>query len=215
MLIPSPLSAAPCYGPNMPEKGNWELGSEVNILFERRLEKDFGEFEGNQYFFTFSYGLLDWFSIDGKLGSGNITQKPDGQDEIRYNTNFAGAYGFRIRAFENEAEKMRVIAGFQHISVHPNHRDVDGVDNDCLTDDWQISFLVSKDFKHIGPYLGFKISRHDLVHKEAGERKRKKSDDLFGLFIGLDAYLNDKVRFNLEARFIDETALSLALVYTF
>lgn len=215
MRIPNSLYAAPCYGPNMPEKGKWELGTEINILFERELEKDYGEFEGNQYFFTFAYGLMDWFSIDGKLGSGNITQKPEGQDEIKYNINFSGAYGFRIRAFENEAKKIRVIAGFQHISVHPNHRDVDGEDNDCLTDDWQISFLLSKDFKPISPYLGFKISRHDLVHKAAGERKRKKSDDSFGLFIGLDAYLNDRLRLNLEGRFIDETALSTALIYKF
>ena len=215
ILISSSLYAAPCYGPNMPEKNEWELGTEINILFEREMEKTHGEFKSNQYFITVSYGFSDWFSLDGKLGVGNIKQKPEAQDEIDYNTNFSGAYGFRIRAFQNEIKKIRAVVGFQHISVHPDNRDIDGVDNDCIADDWQISFLLSKDYKDISPYCGFKISRHDLIHDVGGERERKKSQDLFGLFVGLDIYLNNKFRFNLEARFIDETALSTALVHKF
>ena len=84
-----------------------------------------------------------------------------------------------------------------------------------IVDDWQLSLLLSKDYEYISPYLGFKISRNDLIHKVEGESKRKKSEDLFGLFTGLDIYLNDEFRLNLEGRFIDETALSAAFVHKF
>jgi hypothetical protein len=144
-----------------------------------------------------------------------VQQTPEGADEISYNTNFSGAYGFRVRLFRDEIKNIRAIAGFQHISVHPDSRDVEGLENDCIVDDWQLSFLLSRDYKHISPYLGCKISRNDLIHKVEGEGKRKKSEHLFGLFTGLDIYLNDRFRLNLEGRFIDETAFSCALVHKF
>ena len=215
IFMPGLLYAAPCYGPNMPTKGKWDVGSEVNIVFERKLEKSHGEFKTNQYFITLSYGFWDWLCFDGKVGAGHIKQKPETGDEINYTTNFSGAYGFRIRAYQNETKNIRIITGFQHISVHPDSRDVDGAKNEAILDDWQGSVLIAKDYEHISPYCGVKVSGHDLIHKIAGERGRKKSDDLFGVFAGADIYLNDSFRLNLEGRFLDETAASLALIHKF
>jgi len=215
LLVPGSLYAAPCYGPNMPEKGKWEIGAQANILFKRNMEKTHGEFKSSQYFITLSYGIFDWLSLDGKLGAGDIIQKPENEDELGYNVNFAGAYGFRLHLFQNGAKKIRAVAGFQHISVHPDSRDVSGIKNDCIMDDWQASLLFSRDYKRISPYLGFKLSRSDLMHKIAEGKKRKKSEDLFGLFTGADFYLSDKLRLNLEARFLDESAVSAALIRKF
>ena len=209
------LYAAPCYGPNMPDKGKWDIGAEVHILLNRDMEKEHGEFKSRQFFTVLSYGIFDWLSFDGKIGLGDIKHKPDDKDEINYNTSFAGAYGFRVRVYQDELAKIRAIVGFQHISVHPEDKNANGVKNECIMDDWQLSFLVSKDFKYLSPYLGFKVSRCDLIHKEDGRRGRKNSDDFVGAFLGGDIYLNDRLRFNIEGRFIDEAALSAALVHKF
>ena len=97
ILMPGLLYGAPCYGPNMPDKGKWDVGTEVNIVFERKLEKAHGEFKGSQYFINLSYGFWDWFCFDGKAGLGNIKQQPEVGQEIRYNNDFAGGYGFQTQ----------------------------------------------------------------------------------------------------------------------
>ena len=53
MLLSAGLSfAAPAYGPNMPDKGKWEMGIQGNFVFERDMEGGNGEAESVQYFYT-------------------------------------------------------------------------------------------------------------------------------------------------------------------
>ncbi|MDD5614559.1 MAG: hypothetical protein PHQ54_05770 [Candidatus Omnitrophica bacterium] len=216
ILVFSALAyAAPCYGPNMPDKDSWDIGAEVHLLLNRDMEKEYGSLRGSHYFMMFSYGALEWLSLDLKLGIGDVRHSPDSKNNINYNANFSGAYGFRIRVYQNETKHIKAIAGFQHISVHPGSKNANGVKNECVMDDWQLSFLISKEFKHLSPYIGCKVSRCDLIHKEDGERGRNNSDDHLGVFLGSDIYINNKLRFNIEGRFIDETALSAALVRRF
>ena len=109
--------AAPCYGTKMPEEGRFFWGFQTYTIFKRNLEADYGKLRSTQHFFQFSYGIWDWLSLDLKGGAGNIKQHPSGSDEIDYTSSFAGGYGIRVKFYDRKTIKM--VFGFQHISVHP------------------------------------------------------------------------------------------------
>ena len=214
-LSAAPLYSAPCYGTKLPGKNNIVAGLESYTIFKRYLEDDFGKLRSAQYFFLLSYGVFDWLSVDLKVGAGNIKQHPVGSDEVDYDTNFAGGYGFRLKFFERD--KIKSVFGFQHISVHPKATHLGTVKNKSILDDWQVSLLASYDFKKITPYLGTRWSRVDYIHKQGDVRKRKMSDftKSIGLIAGADFPLTEKIWVNLEGSFFDSTAAALSVNYSF
>jgi hypothetical protein len=205
--------SAPCYGTDMPKKGQWYKGFESNIVLERELEEPYGEIEANQYFIDLSYGLKSWLSLDGKLGIGDFTYRPDNSYKIDYDTNFAGGYGFRIRVFQQERYNLKGVLGFQHVSLHPGAENINNDKNEAILDDWQLSGLISKGFGFLTPYAGCKFSKCYLVHKvNEDTRKRRESDEpSLGIVLGADVSIRKDWKINLEGRFIDETAFSLGL----
>lgn len=214
-LLVTNCYAAPCYGTKMPQKKEVFSGIQTHSLFKRYLEGGFGKLRSTQHFLLLSYGVFDWFSIDLKGGAGNIKQHPAGSDEVDYTSNFAGGYGFRLRIYDKENIKM--VFGFQHISVHPQSTHIGDAKNQAILDDWQWSLLASYSFKKITPYLGTKWSRIDYIHKEADTRKRKMSDltkDI-GLVLGFDFSLNERTWLNLEGQFFDSGALAVSINYSF
>lgn len=200
---------APSYGTDMPRKGEWVKALETNIVFKRKLDKSYGKFKSEQYFLDLSYGVSDWIVVDLKIGLGNVNHKPTDSYGIDYDAHFAGGYGFRVRVFDSPGHSVKGVLGFQHISVHLPAERIEGDKNKVILDDWQISALISKDFRLFTPYLGAKLSRSDLIHKLNGVRKRKKSGDPFvGLIVGAHIRLGERFKLNIEGRVVDETALS-------
>lgn len=217
MLVAESCFSAPCYGPAMPKKqGSWILGYESDFIFKRDLVEDYGKMRLFQHFFTMSLGIFSWLSIDGKLGIGDVRSTGGIYPTVKYDYGFSGAYGFRVRLLKQDTHKVNLVAGFQHISVHPPGKNVDSDKNQVIVDDWQGSVLVSKRMGNFDPYLGVKISECDLIHKlnETG-RKRRKSYLSGGVFLGADYYIRDNVKVNLEGRFIDETAFNCGVAYIF
>lgn len=214
-LFISPLYAAPCYGTKLPGKNKISLGLQSHSIFKRYLEDEFGKVRSTQYLLLISYGISDWFSVDLKGGAGDIKHHPVGSSEVDYSTGFAGGYGFRLKFFD--ADKINLVFGFQHISVHPKSKEVNGVKNRSILDDWQTSLLGSYDFKVFTPYLGTRWSRVDFIHKQDSSRKRKMSDftKSIGLIAGVDIPLTKKVWLNLEGNFFDSTAAALSVNYSF
>lgn len=207
--------AAPCYGTKMPKKEQFFIGTETHYIFKRYLENDFGTLRSKQYFFLVSYGVYSWLSLDLKVGTGNIRQHPSGGDEVHYASNFAGGYGFRLKLYDQQNLKM--VFGFQHISVHPKSIHLADVRNKAILDDWQFSFLISHDFLGITPYLGTRWSRVDYIHWVESSRKRRMSDltkDI-GLIFGFDIPLTEKIWLNLEGQFFDSEALAISMNYSF
>lgn len=207
--------AAPCYGTKLPAKNGFFLGTQDYSLIKRDLEDDQGRLRSSQYFLLVSYGVFDWLSIDLKGGAGNVIQHPESGDKMGYASNFAGGYGFRLRFYDRQNIKM--VFGFQHISVHPKNRDL-GIDKQrAILDDWQVSILGSYDFKKITPYLGARWSRVDYIHRNGEDRKRVMSDlnkDI-GLIAGFDLPINKKLWLNLEGQFLDSEAFAVSLNYSF
>ena len=206
---------APCYGTKLPQKNQLHVGIQTHALFKRYLEQDFGKVRSLQHFFQLSYGVSDWFSLDLKGGAGYIKQHPLDSDELDYPDSFAGGYGFRIKLLDDQKARIRAVFGFQHISVHPKSTTVEGIKNESLLDDWQVSLIVSKDIYELVPYLGVKWSRLDYVHRQAGERKRKMSDltKSTGVILGIDIPFFFESWLNIEGHLLDEQALSLSITF--
>ena len=211
----SPCYAAPCYGTKMPEKKQFFAGLQNYTIFKRYLEHQNGKIRSIQDFLNVSYGVFDWLSIDLKGGAGDIKQHPVISGEVRYYTNFAGGYGFRLRLLDKN--NIKSVFGFQHISVHPSSTYVGTVKNKAILDDWQTSILVSYDLKKITPYIGTRWSRTDYIHKQDGDRKRIMSDlsKSIGLIVGFDLPLSNKFWLNIEGSFFDNEAAAFSLNYSF
>ncbi len=207
--------SAPCYGTRSPEKGEFFGGFQSHSLFNRHLESEHGEVRSNQHFFQLSYGLYDWLSLDLKAGLGNIKQHPFESDEIDYPSGFAGGYGFRVKFYDTE--KIKMVFGFQHISVHPEFIHLNGQKNKAILDDWQLSLLASYSFNRITPYGGIKWSRLDYIHWIGDDRIRIMSDltENLGAVCGFDIPLNKKVWINVEGQFVETEALAVSFNFEF
>lgn len=207
--------AAPCYGTKMPGKNKFFASLESHSIFKRYLENEYGKLRSQQQFYGMSYGIFDWFCIDLKAGAGNIKQHPVGSDEVDYHTNFAGGYGLRLKFFEQKNIKM--VFGFQHISVHLKSTHLGNVKNKAILDDWQTSLLASYSFKRITPYLGTRWSRIDYIHTVGDSKKRKMSDltKSYGLICGFDIPITEKIWLNLEGSAFDSEAFNFSVNYSF
>lgn len=213
--ISSQCHAAPCYGTRMPKKNQLFGGVQTYSVLERQLEADNGSMRGVQNFILISYGIFDWLSIDLKTAAGDVKQHPEGQDEIDYSAYLGGGYGFRIKLYAQDKTKM--VFGFQHTSIHPHTVHIDGIKNKVVSDDWQFSLLISRNFSIIIPYLGTRWSRMDCIHWVNSVRNRKKSDSTrsVGLIVGTDIPLNETVWFNIEGQFFDTEAFATSLNFHF
>ncbi len=217
LFMSGEVFAAPAYGTHMPEKKHWTCGLEGNFIIDRNLDNDEGGTNGGRYFFTCSYGIFSWLSFDGKIGVGDVSwDRTMGSNDINYSTNFAGGYGFRIKGFENERFGIKSVAGFQHISVHPDPKNQDGNKNESIIDDWQGSALISKDIGDVVPYLGGRYGTLDFIRRtNEVDRKRIKSEKIFGLIVGLDYWLNERTKINLEGTFLDGEELAIGITRDF
>ncbi len=214
-LCVSNVYGAPCYGTRLPEGKKFIGGFQSYTIFKRELKNNYGKLKSLQHFFQLSYGVYNWLSIDLKGGAGNIKQYPNLGDEADYSNSFAGGYGFRIRAYNHE--NLKIVLGFQHISVHPQSVHLGNVKNKAILDDWQGSLLASYKLSVVTPYLGVKWSRVDYIHWIGEERKRKMSDTTksVGLICGFDFPLNAKAWVNLEGQFFDSEALAVSVNFEF
>ncbi len=202
--------AAPVYGTHMPEKRRFTCGLEGNFIVDRNLDNNEGATGGDRYFFTLSYGIFSWLSFDGKIGVGDAGWDRIGADDLSYSTNFAGGYGFRIKGYEIEQWGIKSVAGFQHISVHADARNQDGDKHEAIIDEWQGSVVISKDMGNFVPYLGSRYGTVDFIKwLNEHDRKRIQSEKYYGLIIGLDYWLSDKTKINLECDFLDGEEFAL------
>jgi len=210
------LFSAPVYGTHMPKEKCWSWGLEGSFIIDRNLDNDEGGTNGERFFLTTSYGVFPWLSFDGKIGVGDVGWERTGGDDINYSNNFAGGYGFRIKAYEDNDSGVKGVVGFQHISVHPNAKNQGGDKNETIIDEWQGSLVVSKDFRCITPYLGARYGSLDFIKwiNEA-HRKRIKSEKKTGIILGLDYWLNERTRLNLEGIFLDGEEVSLGISHDF
>ena len=108
------------------------------------------------------------------------------------------------------------MAGFQHISVHPEPKNQGGDKNEAIIDDWQFSMVASKDIGDFVPYLGARYGTLDFIRRtNEVDRKRIKSEKNFGLIIGMDYWLDKRTKLNLEGAFLDGEEVAIGVTYDF
>ena len=196
----------------MPKEKQWILGLQGNFLIDRNLKDSQGSTSGNRYFLTSSLGVFDWICFDGKIGVGDVAWHNPDPGNLSYNTNFAGAYGFRIKGYENKNLGIKTVVGFQHISVHPRTTCPASDKHRVIIDDWQGSVLISKDMGNFTPYLGARYGTVDFI-KWVNEHDRNctKSERMWGVVIGVDYLIAKDTRLNIEGDFIDGEEVSLGI----
>lgn len=211
-----PAGAAPTYGTHMPKKGGTFIGYQDNLVFKHDLNDSYGNIKSEQHFLDLSYGVYDWLTVDGKAGLGNLLQKGGIHPKVYYDYGFAGGYGFRMRLLEDEKNRIRITAGFHHISVHPVNRNLNGDKYESLLDDWQCSLAVSRSIGALNPFVGAKLARCDLVYKiNEIDRKRRPPAYYAGIVAGCDWEVLRGFSVGIEGHFIDESSLSAGAHYQF
>jgi len=199
----------------MPQKNKFFGGVQSYMIFERDLEDEFGKVESQQEFIMLSYGVFDWLAIDLKAGFGGVEARSVAGVKTEYDQSFSGGYGLRWKFFERD--NWKAVAGFQHISVHPQSTHVGNDKNKAILDDWQVSLLASYTWAKFTPYLGTRWSRTDYIHTVNDDRKRKMSNltrDI-GMVLGMDFALTEKIWLNLEGSAFDNESLAASVNYRF
>ena len=79
--------------------------------------------------------------------------------------------------------------------------------------EWHVAPFVAKNFGKFVPYIGIKYSDMKIDMLENSDRLQ--ATDNWGAFVGADFKFNKNFSLNLEGRFIDENAASLAANFTF
>ncbi|MBN1405397.1 MAG: hypothetical protein JW946_02635 [Candidatus Omnitrophica bacterium] len=213
--------AMPTDGVIFPRKGEWKLGAEVNFLLKKEMKRPKGKVRSRQYFSTLSFAPVSWFTLDFRLGCGDIEFAAFDADAINYNTAFAGGYGFRVKLTDSQRADTvlgaDIIWGFQHISVHPDPRHVNGVKNEICMDDWQTSLICARKFGWFYPYAAVKYSKVTLTRttSQIDKRKMAGSVDRVGMAAGADFIFGENITAGIEGRFFDESAVNVDLSYKF
>ena len=210
------LFAAPTDGTNIPYKGKYITGYQNNSIFKHDLAGSYGNVRSLQNYYTLSYGVFDWLTLDGKIGFGNVREKGGVHPKVEHNYGFAGGYGFRLRVMDDAANKVRVVTGFQHTSAHPANRNLSGDKRMAIYEDWQVSLVSSKDVGIITPFAGAKVSYGNLIQKTNDiDRKNRPPKYYAGVVVGCDLKVTKNTYLSFEGHFIDETSLSAGAYYKF
>ncbi len=216
LIFPVVSMAAPAYGTKMPHKGEVFGGLQHYAILDRDLNKDHGNLRSQQDHVLLSYGVTDWFSLDLKWTRGDITHIDQDGTRIKYDHPlWGGGYGFRARLYEKGP--VKVVSGFQHISVHPRTVKRNGEKNNAILDDWQGSALVSYAFKKVTPYTGMRYGTTDYLHRLNNDADRVYSPESrrFDAVLGMDIPLTPKAWLNIEGAFGAGEAIATGVNFKF
>jgi opacity protein-like surface antigen len=237
----SVANAAPVGNPakSILEKGDtsFKIGVELDFVTERDLDvsdEDVSIEELNWYAAKISFSItnrVEPYILLGAAG-GEFTEKYTGVDlTYETETDFAWGIGTTILLYELE-NGIRVGLDGRYRSVEPNidkiilnnvsysPGDVGISDFSAEYSEWQIAFGVSKEFGQFVPYGGIKYtdveaSMQATISGTTYKTDDVNSDDVIGIFVGCDFLPIENFSINVEGRFIDETAFSVALNYRF
>ncbi len=211
-----PLYAVPTYGTEMPEKNKGEVGYQSHIIFRRDMTSPNGRLQSAQNYLDISYSPLDWLTLDGKIGTGDLFRKGGDHPKVDFGYGFAGGYGFRVKALDDAANRVKVVAGFHHISVHPPAKNIYGDKHEAILDDWEASIVASRSIGIFVPYAGGTAGFNDLIYwTNEIDRKVRAARYCAGVVAGCSVRASRDISINVEGHFIDETSLSTGVYCKF
>lgn len=239
LCLPITVYAASIGGIETQGKGKVAVGLEQELVFDRDLKFDKANWDItgitvgkaeldklNRTMAKVSYGLLDNLDIYVKLGVADFKADVNYSDPWPgkgvYDGKNALAYGFGMKGVYDLENDWLIGADVQYL----RHRHdwspkgyISGEGDKATIQEWHVATSVGYRMGDFLPYLGVKYS--DLRAKavwggmEAGQYEKYKAADNIGVFVGTDYKLGESWKLNLEARFIDETAMSFGATYRF
>lgn len=209
--------SAPTCGTILSEKNKFLLGVAINYIqkYEMKGAVNKIDLKSKQAFLTVSYGLLNNLVLDGKLGIGDIRNDRVNNAEFDYKLGWGGGYGFRFKLYDNDKNKIKLIIGAHHISIHPPEKDSDIKEYKAIIDDNQIEAFISKEYHCFFPYIGLKASRSRLLRRDNSDTSSLHSPWKLGTILGFDWEVYKNTYLNLELHTIDETSCSMGVYYKF
>ena len=218
-------------------QSNWGViaGPEVDLNWDRNLKNQQDDTE--YFFYGGKIGLLlmDRFIPYSILGAakGKKQTFQVNSNKVQWETDYDFVWGAGGTLMLYETEPGQVGEGILNVGVdgryRQSHLSIDAVTLDgaahksgdaSLTsskfelEEWQIALEVAYQYKQVVPYVGVKYGDATGEAEATINGAKFKNDfenkDNVGIFVGGDIMINDSVTANIEGRFIDETALSLA-----
>lgn len=177
-----------------------------------------------------SYGLSDDFDIYLKLGIADLDTAAkfyiDGECaadvESKGHSGLAYGFGFKGKHETIDGYLMGVdLQWLRHKNEFSEKWTIIGWGEETSTskatiEEWHIAPYVAKRIENYIPYIGVKYSDLRVKLKdEYGDQVEFEADNNFGIFLGTDYLIDERWSYNFEARFIDETAISLGGAYRF
>lgn len=208
----------------------------TSILGPGESIKD-AEFESNRILVKGTLGLHPNLDIFVKLGAADADGEfkiggagfPDIKVEFDGDWDFAWGIGAKGKLYQSPSG-IRLMADIQYLWYEVDGDiDIEGIDlaifgpYDAETEiqEWQVALYVNKTIGMFSPYAGVKYSDMDVetdIDWQGGGKDEIdfEADDNFGVFLGTDFYaIPNILSFNIEGRFVDETALSVGLNWRF
>jgi hypothetical protein len=216
---------------------SFKFGYEGDVLFDRSLRVEGKKSHISHHVNSFEYimnsgsltlGFSDRVEIYGLLGAmkTKMSQTPVSHEHVHYDTgyHFSGEMGIRaIVAYWGDT-KLSVDAKYFMTNPHIDRIDLNG---DRISSsgakihetEWQVGAGVSHRVSWFIPYAGFKYSnlRMKFCHLSSLEsiipRKKfvVKNNCPVGFFFGFGFSADRGIAINVEARVLDETAVTAAL----
>lgn len=210
-------------------------GAEVDLDWDRNLKNQDEDTE--YYFYGGKIGILlmDRFIPYTVLGAAEAKKQrfKVGSDKVEWKTDYDFVWAVGGTALIYSTQPGQLGEGVLSFGVdgryRQSHLKIDAVelngtnydhDSASLTnskyelEEWQIAGELAYQYKQIVPYFGVKYSDATGEAKATIAGTSYKNDfegeDNVGIFVGGDIVINDCFTANVEGRFIDETALSIA-----
>jgi hypothetical protein len=219
---------------------NLLVSLETDLLTERKLNDFDGEIEADFYTLKFTKPIYSteiakangYFSI-GQIGNAVYKANLSGQN-VTYNMDDAIAWGVGINFCIDESSsegilpfvdiKYRRAESMEYDSVEAGSTSYSGnqlsAANDANYDEWQIALLFGKKIGKFLPYAGVKYSDVRVSAKvQAGstvyDMNATRGDKILGMVLGCSLSQWQNFNFDIEARLMDEKAVTVRAGYLF
>ena len=171
-------------------------------------------------------------SYSGTWVDGVHTGTCDGTSDIDGDNAFAYAAGFKVNSklgngwlvgldaqylrHKNDYDASKTIHAYDDLGALVDTR-TGSWTGELTLDEWHVAPYVAKKVGNFTTYLGVKYSDMKIDFESEGDDEKLEldADDNVGVFVGASYKLKEAWSFNIEGRFVDETAMSFAVTYRF
>ena len=218
------------------EEYTLSIGAQYDSVTERELESD-NEAELNAVSAKISLDYKDRMSIYTTLGqtSDAMLTERSGSNTYKYffEDSFVWSVGITAKLYTFEDIGLDVIgdASYRDASeMEVDELDINGTrysksqftagsSIEADWEEWQVALGVSKKFDQFTPYAGIKYSDVDAKGRATVSGTTydtsAEADQNVGIFVGATVEALDGLTFDIQGRFIDETAFTLSANYKF